>query len=311
MPFCAKETPFKGRIMEDAMLKDNEDSRLRQYIRAIPFLGDWLDPQDSVAVLRMSGVIADSSMMRRAGINFKKFDAAIDAAFKVKRLRALVLIINSPGGAPAQCSLLSAKIRNMAKDKNIPVYAFIEDVAASGGYWLACIGDEIYAQETSIVGSIGVISASFGLDAFIRKHDVARRVYTSGRDKSFLDPFMPEKADDVSRLKALQEQMHESFKEWVRSRRGEKLKGDESELMEGAFWTGAEAADKGLIDGIGDLHAVLKDRFGDKIKLVDCSPEKKSLLATLLPLGGGEAVLDPGALLEVAEERSAWNRFGL
>lgn len=296
--------------MEENLFKD-DDSRMKQYLRAIPFIGDWLDPQDSVAVLRMTGVIADSSMMRRAGINFKKFDEAIDDAFDVKRLKAVALVINSPGGAPAQCSLISAKIRKLANEKNVPVYAFVEDVAASGGYWLSCIGDEIYAQETSIVGSIGVISSGFGLDEFIKKHEVKRRIYTSGRDKSFLDPFKPENADDISRLKKLQAQMHQSFKDWVHERRDPKLNGEDIELMEGAFWTGKEALEKGLIDGVGDLHSVLKEKFGDKIRVVDCSPEKKGLLSSILPFGSGEASFDFGTVLEVAEERSAWNRFGL
>lgn len=296
--------------MDDSFLKE-DDSRMKQYIRAIPFLGDWLDPQDSVAVLRMAGVIADGSMMRRAGINFKKFNKAIDDAFDVKRLRAVALIINSPGGAPAQCSLISAKIRKLATEKNVPVVAFVEDVAASGGYWLSCVGDEIYAQETSIVGSIGVISSGFGLDEFIKRYDVKRRIHTSGRDKSFLDPFKPEKAEDVSRLKKLQEQMHASFKDWVHERRDPKLNGEDGDLMEGAFWTGKEALEKGLIDGIGDIHSVLKERFGDKIRFVECSPEKKGFLSSILPFGDSEAGFDAGAIVEVAEERAAWNRFGL
>lgn len=296
--------------MEENLFKD-EDSRLHQYIRAIPFIGEWLDPQDSVAVLRMSGVIADSSVMRRAGINFKKFDKAIDEAFDVKRLRAVALIINSPGGAPAQCSLISAKVRKLAAEKNVPVFAFVEDVAASGGYWLACLGDEIYAQETSIVGSIGVISSGFGLDEFIKKHDVKRRIYTSGRDKSFLDPFKPESADDLHRLKNLQSQMHDSFKNWVHERRDPKLNGQDSELMEGAFWTGKDALEKGLIDGLGDIYSVLKEKFGEKIRLVECSPEKKGLLSSLLPFGDSESLFDIGGIVDVAEERAAWNRFGL
>lgn len=296
--------------MDDNFLKEDE-SRMTQYLRAIPLIGNWLDPQDSVAVLRMSGVIADSSMMRRAGINFKKFDKSIEEAFGVKRLKAVALIINSPGGAPAQCSLISAKIRKLASEKSVPVFAFVEDVAASGGYWLSCIGDEIYAQETSIVGSIGVISSGFGLDEFIKKYDVKRRIYTSGRDKSFLDPFKPEKAEDISRLKNLQGQMHQSFKEWVHERRDPRLMGEDSELMEGAFWTGKEAMEKGLIDGIGDVHSVLKEKFGDKIRVVECTPEKKGLLSSFLPFGDSEAGFDAGSIIEIAEERSAWNRFGL
>lgn len=281
-----------------------------EYFADIPYLGDFIQPKEKVAVLRMSGVIADTSVMRRAGINYHKFDEAIDKAFELKNLRAVALVINSPGGSPAQCSLLSGCIRALVEEKEIPVYAFVEDVAASGGYWLACIGDEIYAQETSIIGSIGVISAGFGMDAFIKKHDITRRVHTSGRDKSFLDPFKPERADDVDRLKSIQEEMHESFKDWVIDRRGGILRESQDKLMEGAFWTGTKALEYGLIDGIGNVNNVMKSKFGKEIKFVDCSPEKKSFLASLLPLGG-DAKVDIGALVDVAEEKSLWNRFGL
>lgn len=288
-----------------------EKSRLRRYMEAIPFIGDWLEPKDKIAVLRMAGVIADSSMMRRAGINYHKFREAIADAFDVPRVKAVALIINSPGGAPAQCSIISAAIRRHAEQKNIPVYVFVEDVAASGGYWLACAGDEIYAQETSVVGSIGVISSGFGFDELIEKHDVKRRIYTSGRDKSFMDPFKPEKADDVARLKALQEEMHGAFKAWVHTRRGDKLNAPDSELMEGAFWTGQGALARGLIDGIGDIGGVIREKFGEDVKFVDVSPEKKGLLSSLIPQLGDGASFDAGAIIDAAEEKSAWNRFGL
>lgn len=296
--------------MEDNLFKE-EDSRMNQYLRAIPFVGKYLESHEKIAVLRMAGVIADSSMMRRAGVSFKKFDTAIDDAFALSKLKAVALVINSPGGSPAQCSLISSKIRNLSKEKDIPVFAFVEDVAASGGYWLSCIGDEIYAQESSIVGSIGVVSAGFGFDELIKKYDVKRRIYTSGRDKSFLDPFKPEKADDLSRLKTLQENIHRSFKDWVNERRGTRLDGDENELMEGAFWTGKDALERGLVDGIGDLHSIMKQKFGHHVKFVDCSPEKKGLLSSILPFSGGDASIDLGSILEVAEERATWNRFGL
>jgi len=285
-------------------------TRLDDYLKHIPFLGEYLNPTDKVAVLRMAGIIADTTVMRRAGINHHKFREAIDDAFDLGRLKAVALLINSPGGAPAQCSLISAQIRALSEEKNIPVYAFVEDVAASGGYWLACIGDEIYAQESSIVGSIGVISSGFGFDEFIKNHDITRRIHTSGRDKSFLDPFKPEKADDVARLKDVQAGIHQSFKDWVYGRRAARLKGSESELMEGAFWTGREAHTLGLIDGINDLSTIMKEKFGPDIVFVDCTPEKKSFLSSILPFSG-EAKLDLGALVEVAEEKTFWGRFGL
>lgn len=288
----------------------SKDKSWGEYLANIPYVGDFFDPKEKVAVLRMSGVIADTSVMRRAGINYHKFDEAIDKAFELKNIRAVALVINSPGGSPAQCSLISDRIRALADEKEIPVFAFVEDVAASGGYWLACVGNEIYAQETSIVGSIGVISAGFGMDQFIKKYDISRRVHTSGRDKSFLDPFKPERADDLDRLKSIQREMHGSFKNWVIDRRGERLRENEDVLMEGAFWTGAKALELGLIDGIGNVNAVIKGKFGNDIRFVDCSPEKKGLLSSLLPLGG-DSKIDIGTIVDVAEEKSLWNRFGL
>lgn len=288
----------------------DKKSRWTEYLKNIPWLGDYLEPTDKVAVVRMAGVIADTTVMRRAGINFNKFREPLAKAFETPRLKAVAVIINSPGGAPAQCSLITTQILDLAREKNIPVYAFVEDIAASGGYWIACAAQEIYAQETSIVGSIGVISSGFGLDKFIEKHDIARRIYTSGRDKSFLDPFKPEKAEDIDRLKTVQESMHRSFKDWVQERRGSRLQAGESELMEGAFWTGRDAVSLGIIDGIGDVVTVLKGKFGDDVRFVNCSPEKKSLLASLMPFGQ-EASFDAGAVIEAAEEKSFWNRFGL
>lgn len=281
-----------------------------KYLKKIPLVSDLLDPKDRVAVLRFAGVIADSSMMKRAGINYQKFREAIPDAFDVARVKAVAIIINSPGGAPAQCSLISDRLRALSVEKNIPVFAFVEDVAASGGYWLACIADEIYAQETSIVGSIGVISSGFGFEEFIAKHEIKRRVHTSGRDKSFLDPFKAEKADDVARLKEIQRDMHRSFKDWVIERRGTRLRGSEDELMEGAFWTGKIASEKGLVDGLGHVASIMKQKFGEDIQFVDCTPDKKGLFSSFLPFGQ-ESALDLGQIVEVAEEKSFWGRFGL
>ena len=291
--------------------KDEETkSRWAAYLEQIPFLNEWFAPKDKIAFLRMAGVIADSSVMRRAGINHQKYREAIAEAFEAKRVRAVALIVNSPGGAPAQCSLITTQIRRIAAEKNIPVYAFVEDVAASGGYWISCAADEIYAQETSIVGSIGVISASFGFDKFIERHEVTRRVHTSGKDKSFLDPFRPEKSDDVKRLKDIQADMHAAFKEWVHERRGARLKGSEEELMEGAFWMGKAALERGLVDGLGDAGGILKEKFGPDVRFVDFTPEKKSFLSALLPLSG-DAAIDPAAFIEAASEKTFWGRFGL
>ncbi|MFA5591800.1 MAG: S49 family peptidase [Micavibrio sp.] len=295
---------------------DAGKSRWARYLDEIPFIGDYLNPRGKIAIIRMAGVIADNSVMRRAGINYQKFREVFEKAFETPRLRALVLVINSPGGAPAQCSLIASQIRTLAADKNIPVYAFIEDVAASGGYWLSCAADEIYAQETSIVGSIGVISSGFGLDGFIARHAIERRIHTAGRDKSFLDPFRPEKPEDVSRLRALQDSMHENFKSWVKERRGTRLGSNESELLEGAFWTGGDALALGLIDGIGDYTSVMKEKFGEDIRFKYFTPDRKTLLSGLLPFGGESrlasgGLIDAGALIDAAEEKTFWGRFGL
>lgn len=289
--------------------KTNKD-RWGDIFKKLPVIGEWLEPSDKVAVIRMAGVIADSSMMRRAGINFQKFRDSIADAFELKRVKAVALIINSPGGAPAQCSVISAMIKRLSEEKDVPVFAFVEDVAASGGYWLACLGQEIYAQETSIVGSIGVISSGFGFDQLIKEYKVERRIHTSGRDKSFMDPFRAEKANDVARLKSLQADMHETFKDWVIESRGGRLRGSETELMEGAFWTGKQALENGLIDGIGDVGGVMKQKYGDDIKFIDCSPEKKSMIERFLPFVG-DSKLDLGSLVDAAEEKAVWNRYGL
>jgi len=279
----------------------------------IPYIGVLFEVKPKVAVVRMSGIIADSASVRRAGVSHDKFKDVVERAFEVMKLKAVALVINSPGGAPAQCSLISAQIRRLSEEKDVPVFAFVEDVAASGGYWLACIGEEIYAQESSIVGSVGVISAGFGLEDFIKKYDVHRRVYTSGKDKSFLDPFEAEKPKDVTRLKQLQSSIHESFKSWVKARRGDKLQGTDSELLEGAFWTALDAKDKGLIDGIGDAESVMKEKFGDDIKFVELEPEKK-WFSSFLPIGGeNKAPKEDWILagLNVVEDRATWSRFGL
>lgn len=283
--------------------------KIKDFICDLPVIRDQVETKPKVAVLRMAGIIADFSQMRRAGINFEKYKKPIEKAFCLPGVTAVALIINSPGGAPAQCSLIAGAIRDMAEDKDIPVYSFIEDVAASGGYWLACAGDEIYAQETSIVGSIGVISSGFGLEDFIKRYDVKRRVYTSGKDKSFMDPFKPEKAEDVNRLKEIQRTMHESFKAWVQERRGSRLPDDDT-LMEGAFWTGQQAQTRGLVDDMGSMEVILKQKLGDDTRFIDIPVEKKSLLS-MLPLMGearGDMLLEG---LDAIESKAYWSRYGL
>src|SRR5499427_8987910 len=203
--------------------------------------------------------------------------AAIEKAFRVSRLRAVAIVINSPGGSPVQSALLYRRIRQLADEKSIPVIAFAEDVAASGGYWLALAADEIFADETSLLGSIGVISASFGFAEALRKFGIQRRLYTAGENKSLLDPFLTEDPKGVERLLALQQDMHDSFKELVRRRRNVKLRGEESVLFSGEVFTGRRAFELGLIDGIGDLRGVMRQRFGEEVRLRLIEPERRRL----------------------------------
>jgi serine protease SohB len=266
-----------------------------------------------VAVLRLNGVIGRVGPVR-AGLTLAGLAGMIERAFRQKHLKAVALTINSPGGSPVQSALIHGRVRALAEEKGIPILAFAEDVAASGGYWLACAGDEIYANENSIVGSIGVVSAGFGFPDMLKRIGVERRVYTSGERKAILDPFRPENPEDIAHLRAIQSDIHDSFKTLVRSRRGKRLKGAEKDLFSGAFWTGRKALELGLIDGIGDLRTVTRDRFGEKVKLKAMEPSRGWLrrrLGISAPSLGGDAGLWADQLIAAVEERFLWNRFGL
>lgn len=259
----------------------------------------------TVAVLSLSGVIGALGPRRR-GLSLATLTPAIERAFKSKNLKAVALAINSPGGSPVQSSLIQRRIRALAEERNTPVFAFAEDVAASGGYWLALAADEIYADENSIVGSIGVISAGFGFGEAIQKLGIERRLHTAGEKKSFLDPFRDERPEDVARLRALQDEIHGNFQAFVRGRRAGKLKAPDAELFSGEFWTGRRAASLGLIDGIGDLRAIMRERFGKEVRFRTFRQER-SLLSTLLR---GETAW-PEHALAVLDERLLWSRYGL
>ena len=217
----------------------------------------------SVSVIRLQGTIASGG--RGDSLDDASLAPVIERAFKRGKPAAVALVINSPGGSPVQSSLIAARIRRLSQEKSIPVVAFVEDVAASGGYWLATAADEIFVDASSVVGSIGVFSAGFGFQDLIAKYGVERRVYTAGKSKSTNDPFKPEKPADVKRLNALLGQIHETFIEHVKSRRGAKLTQDTS-IFTGDFWIGQEGIELGLADGIGHLVPVMKERFGDKVK---------------------------------------------
>ena len=221
----------------------------------------------NIPTLRLTGVIGQAGIAR-SGLTIAGIEKLVDKLFSDKKAPAVALIINSPGGSPTQSSLIAEKIINLAKEKNKKVYAFVEDVAASGGYWLACAADEIYVDLNSIVGSIGVISPGFGFVDLIKKIGIERRVYTSGKSKSFLDPFKEEKKEDIDRLKSIQEQIHENFIEYVKSRRGSKLLSSaEDEIFSGLFWVGKKGVDLGLADGIGSINQIIREKYGNKAKI--------------------------------------------
>jgi signal peptide peptidase SppA len=260
-----------------------------------------------VAVVRLTGVIGPLGPWR-AGLSLAGLAPTLERAFSLGGIKAVALAINSPGGSPVQSSLIAGRIRALAAEKKLPVFAFAEDVAASGGYWLATAADEIFADESSIIGSIGVISAGFGFQDLLERAGVERRIHTAGARKSMLDPFRPENAEDVARLEALQRDIHDGFKAQVRSRRGARLKGDDDTLFSGEFWTGRRALDLGLVDGIGDLRSVMRARFGEKVRLRVVGAPTGWLRRRL-----GLAAPEEWArgLLAAAEERALWARFGL
>ena len=273
-------------------------SRLRRWFRRPPV----------VPVIRLTGLIGLSTPLR-PGITMSGVARQIDRAFDYKRARAVALSINSPGGSPVQSHLIYRRIRQRAEEKKLPVYAFVEDAGASGGYMLACAGDEIVCDVSSVVGSIGVVGATFGFDRAIAKLGIERRVYTAGEHKVSLDPFLPEDPDDVARLMAIQHDIHLSFIDLVKTSRGGRLKGPESALFSGEYWAGRKALEYGLVDGLGDLRSVLRQRFGEEVRLPVMA--ERGWLARRLsgtrqfPAGLGDEILS------ALEARALWARYGL
>lgn len=278
-------------------------SRTDKLVSRIPKIGERIDRKDVVAVVKLHGVLnPQASPLARGVINLASVESALTRAFGHDRLKAVALQINSPGGAPTQSGLVAERIRQLADSKGVPVIAFAEDVAASGGYWLACAADEIYAHRTSMVGSIGVITGSFGFTGLLDRFGIERRLYTAGENKSRLDPFSPEKPEDVEWLRKLHTQLHDMFVEWVKQRRGDRL-AEAEDLFNGDVWLGAKALDLGLIDGVGNLRDVLEQRYPEA-EIVFAEP-KKPLLARL-GIGAPAA-----ALLDTVRHRAQWSRFGL
>jgi signal peptide peptidase SppA len=272
-----------------------------------------------VPVLRFTGLIGMATPLR-PGLALASVAGPIEKAFSLSRLPTVAVVVNSPGGSPVQSNLIFARIRQLAEEKEKKVYVFCEDIAASGGYFLALAGDEIYADPSSIVGSIGVISASFGLDKLIERFGIERRVHTAGRDKGALDPFQPERAEDVARLMDLQRDVHATFIGIVKERRAGKLTGPEEDLFSGAFWSAPRALEYGLIDGIADLRSKMRALHGKTVRLKAVPMGGGGLLSRFRRLPGfhwsgndGFAYQPSFAddLISAIEARSMWSRFGL
>lgn len=261
--------------------------------RFIPFL----PKPPLVPVIRLGGTIGTGSR----SLNDEALAPLIEKAFRSKPA-AVALLVNSPGGSAVQSSLIAARIRRLAEEKSVPVHAFVEDVAASGGYWLACAADDIWVDPSSIVGSIGVIFASFGFPELMARQGVERRVVTAGRSKSFADPFLPQKPEDIDRLKALQAPIHQAFIDHVKHSRGKRLK-DDADLFNADIWVGQHSVDLGLTDGVAHLIPKLKQLYGDKVKPLPLG-RKRSLFQRF-----GLSLIDE--TLGAVEDRALWARYGL
>lgn len=265
-----------------------------------------------IPVVRLQGVIQAGGSQFRPALNLANIEDLLEKAFDKKGAPAVAIAINSPGGSPVQSRAIFHRIRDLAREKEKKVLVFVEDVAASGGYLIALAGDEIIADPTSIVGSIGVISGGFGFPELLKKIGVERRVYTSGENKSVLDPFQPEKQSDIDHLKWLQQEVHRVFIDMVKERRGAKLS-DSPDLFTGLFWTGETAQALGLVDGVGDMMAELRRRYGDKVE-VEKIEASRGFLGRFISSHKGNAGIGAGfaaGIVETAEERAWWSRYGL
>jgi serine protease SohB len=269
-----------------------------------------------VPVVRLTGIIGFSTPLK-PGLTLSSIARALDRAFSMRHAKAVALLINSPGGSPVQSHLIFRRIRQLAEEKGLPVIAFVEDVGASGGYMIACAADEIICDMSSMVGSIGVVGGSFGFDKLIEKVGIERRLYTSGERKAMLDPFLPEKPEDVERLKQLQNEIHESFIALVKDRRGPRLEGPEKTLFSGEYWTGATAIGLGVADALGDLRSTLRDRYGDEVFTPLVAPERSFFGRRSSGIGaaGIEGLWSrpnwAEEIVSALEARAIWSRFGL
>jgi signal peptide peptidase SppA len=281
-----------------------------------PILPKRLRGLPVVPVVRLAGIIGFSTPLK-PGLTLITVARALERAFNMRTAKAVALLINSPGGSPVQSHLIYRRIRQLAAESARPVIAFAEDVAASGGYMIACAADEIFCDPSSIVGSIGVVGGSFGFSKLMDKLGVERRLYTSGEHKAMLDPFLPENPQDVERLKALQRDIHEEFIELVKRSRGARLKGPEKTLFSGEYWTGGKAIELGLADGIGDLRATLRARFGDDVITPLVAPARGWFGRVQPGVAPSDITGLPRAadfaeqIISALEARALWARYGL
>jgi signal peptide peptidase SppA len=270
-----------------------------------------------VPVVRLSGLIGSVTPLR-PGMSLAGVARTLERAFAIKNAKAVALLINSPGGSPVQSRQIYLRIRQLAAEKKLPVLVFVEDVAASGGYMIACAGDEIFCDPSSILGSIGVVGGSFGFQELIKKVGVERRLYTAGAHKAMLDPFLPENPDDVARVKALQREIHAIFIALVKQSRGTRLKGTDDVLFTGEYWAGETSVSLGLADAIGDLRSTLRARYGDKVLTPVIAPSTGLLSGLFGRKSAGAGTLGeldgigglPDELISALESRAIWARFG-
>src|ERR1700736_947720 len=285
-------------------LMDYVPARLRRGIAVVP-------------VVRLSGVIGAVTPLR-PGMSLSGVAKTLERAFATRNAKAVALVINSPGGSPVQSRQIYLRIRQLAAEKQLPVLVFVEDVAASGGYMLACAGDEIFCDPSSILGSIGVVGGSFGFQELIKKVGVERRLYTAGAHKAMLDPFLPENPDDVERVQALQREIHAIFIGLVKQSRGTRLKGTDDVLFTGEYWAGETSVSLGLADAIGDMRSTLRARYGEKVLMPVIAPATGILSGLLGRKSAGADALSqldgvagmPDELISALETRAIWAKFG-
>ena len=274
---------------------------------------NFLKKKKTIPVVYMSGIIGNIGGLRK-GITLTSIEDLLEKAFNIKKSAAVAIIINSPGGSPVQSSLIYKRIKKLAKKNKTKVIFFVEDVAASGGYYIACAGDEIYVDENSIVGSIGVIYTSFGFDKLIKKYGIERRIFTTGKYKSILDSFQKQKLSDVKKLKSIQTEIFKNFKDIVLKSRIKKINKQNKNIFSGSFWTGKEAIKLGLVDGIGDLKTIMEKKFGEKLRYVPIKPKKSFLKGILSKSFYSKDLLDTKKIINdmmtYMESRNIWGRYG-